>query len=146
MTKFRILAASDISQPQRPAKRDTSTSGRILETSVDDEGEETRPTNRCLRLVLQPLGGGPSLVSACELVPLLFGAEALTIDSILEVTDAEESHGVLLLTPSTARLLSSESAAANHPPRHPPPPEPDPIDYCHIQIGDDFLSDCELVL
>ena len=129
MTTFRILAVSDISQPQKPMKRDASTSGRILETLIDEEAEESRPGNRCLRLVLQALDGGP-LVSACELVLLPFGLESISEGVLLEVTNAEESHGLVLLTPSNTKLVVEETTRFNQ-----------------ILIDDDdFLSDGGILL
>lgn len=108
---YRILAVSDISQPQAAPKKIQTGGGRILDTTpADEEGEACngpdRPT-RCLKFALcpAPLATEEAIVTAVELEELPFRMSDLVGDVVLEVRGAESSQGVLLLRPRNTRLV-----------------------------------------
>lgn len=106
----RVIAVSDISKPQKQQTHAQSGQGtaRVLDA---DEEEPVRPDDpppkHCYKLVLQPEGTGSSgMILAIELVPLPYAAAQL-LNARLVIREAEESHGILLLTPTNAKVVSA---------------------------------------
>lgn len=141
-TLYRILAVTDISQPQAPPKR-LHTGGRILDTCPAEDDSESRgpgtdrPT-RCLKFALSPVvraecGAEDAIVTAVELEELPFAVADLTRGGnnvLLHIGHRVEcSHGVLLLRPSNTRLVSGSGSDAR--------PAEDQLDI--LTDDDDFL-------
>lgn len=121
MPVYRVMAVSDISQPQNRSSKQST--GRILETAADEDvtvgvgtivvGEgrgdvESGEKVRCLKLVLAPETAPAPLVVAFELEPLPFAITQL-LGAAISVDGAETRHGILLLTRENTRLAALQT-------------------------------------
>lgn len=132
----RVIAISDISKPQKQSTQtqDGQGTARILDA---DEEEQVRPDDpppkHCYKLVLQPEGTNSlDMIIAIELVPLPYAAAQL-LNARLAIREAEESHGILLLTPTNTRIVAPEG-------------EPVPTDMLMVNEEEFSLSFDEMVL